>query len=66
MSLLRWKPGALPWEQLLQDGEGTITKLTAGLKDTLCLFLGRSEEVSVGVARLPALSDLLPLPFMAD
>lgn len=45
-----------------------MTKLTAGLKETLGRFLGRSEEVSVGVAMPPvsALSDLLELPFRAD
>lgn len=54
-------------EQVLQDGEGTVTKLTAGLKDTRCRFLGRSEEVSVGVATPPRfLSDLLPLLFNAE
>ena len=64
---MRMRLAPLPREQVLQEGEGTVTKLTAGLKETRCRFLGRSEEVSVGVAKPPAaLSDLLPLLFRAE
>lgn len=52
----------LSLEQVLQAGEGTVTKLTVRLKDTRCRFLGCSEDPSVGVA----LSDLLPLLFRAE
>ena len=43
---------ALPYE-LLQEGEGTVIKLTAGLNETLCRFLGLSDVVPVGVATPP-------------
>ena len=43
-----------------------VTKLTAGLKETLGRLAGRSEEVSVGVARLLSRSDLAEPAFIAD
>lgn len=36
-------------ETLLQEGEGALTKLMAGLKDTLCRFLMAPAEASMGV-----------------